>query len=254
MGKKNQSEPEKPQDSKRDGQQADIDRRIEALENSITEIRRTNLEGHKWFTTVMFTLVAVLLTVIGIVSKSDVREAIRDMKTDTHESTKDMTAKIEKAIGEMDRKFAALSGETLKKPSLIVATPRGKLDGQTYEVSGLSHFPPEPLFITNDGEKSTEPLSVRFYLSAPINVSVMGVLQDFRSADKEFPVAYYLDLYSSVARSVGISIAAKETWSFENNLLPNVSPVMTNIIACKMQIFYGAEKPFEARFTMKWMP
>ena len=136
----------------------------------------------------MFTLVAVLLTVLGIVSKNDVREAIRDMKSDLHESTVDAQQKFEKETGQieskmreseakvdkgiegMEKKFEALSGTALKRPKLDISLRTGLLDGQQFNIRGLTDLPIYPMFIKNTGDKTTEPLSVRLHFSADPNV------------------------------------------------------------------------------------
>ena len=115
MRPKKQSDSEKYPEVPDPNHTNDLGRRIASLESSIIEIRKSHLEGHKWFTTVMFTLVAVLLTVLGTVSKTDVRDAIRDMKSESRDSTKDMQATVDFAVSDMDRKFQALSGEALKR-------------------------------------------------------------------------------------------------------------------------------------------
>ncbi len=250
MRPKKQSDSEKYPEVPDPNHTNDLGRRIASLESSIIEIRKSHLEGHKWFTTVMFTLVAVLLTVLGTVSKTDVRDAIRDMKSESRDSTKDMQATVDFAVSDMDRKFQALSGEALKRPMLRIFTPNGPLDGKVYEVRNGSAFPPEPLFLANDGDKSTEPLSIRFFSTAEFS-SAGFALQSIRSADKDFPVAYYLEMAEISRRGLGITISAKETWTLENSLGCSFNPMNTNLINCKMQVFYGADKPLETRFIVK---
>ena len=146
----------------------EIQHRLTALENSVAEMRKNHLEGHKWFTTVMFTLVGVLLVYTGNQSKTDVREAIRDMKSDVHDSTKDMQLKVDVATSEMEKNFAALSGEALKKPLLEISDAQGPLDGQIFEISPNSPIPFYPLFFKNIGDKRTEPLSIQLSLSSDL--------------------------------------------------------------------------------------
>ena len=98
-------QPVPPKDNASNGE---IEHRLSALERSVGEIRKSHLEGHKWFTTVMFTLVGVLLVYTGNQSKVDVREAIRDMKSDLHDSAKDVQAKVDAETGTMEKKFAEL--------------------------------------------------------------------------------------------------------------------------------------------------
>jgi hypothetical protein len=270
MGKNKPSEADKDVNSNQSNLDGERDRRIAALEKSLSELSSSLAERHLKTITIVFSCVtglialcALLVTFLGYFSKSDVQQATTRMESRMDKAASDLDSKTSKVISEMqaridssvdgmERKFEALSGEALKKALLTVTTPHGKLDGQTYEISGMTPFPPDPLFITNDGEKSTEPLSIRVYFSAPINASYMGgPMIAYRSADREFPIAYYLDLSGLVGRG-SLSIAAKETWTFESSNLPQISPLTTNVIVCKMQFFYGADKPSDVRFTMRW--
>ena len=97
-------------------QKSGLERRVAILEGELADIRTSHLEGHKWFITAIFTVVAILLTFNSYVSKTDVREEVRDMRTEVRDSTKDMQGKVDTATSEMTRKFEALSGEALKKP------------------------------------------------------------------------------------------------------------------------------------------
>jgi hypothetical protein len=81
----------------------DIERRLEVLEDSLSDLRKNHMEGHKWFTTVIFSLVALLLTTLGINSRTDVREAVRDMKADVHQSETDLQTKVASSTAEMEK-------------------------------------------------------------------------------------------------------------------------------------------------------
>jgi len=243
--------PEGPQAHRAIGheEKAEIERRLAAVEESLTDMRRSHLEGHKWFTTVMFTLVALLLTVLGIMSKSDVREAIRDMKADLRDMTKDMQTKVDKATDEIQKQFASLSGEALKKPSLQISTARGLLDAQQLEIPWASPFPISPLFIRNNGTKRTDPLSIRLCCSADLQgLSNRSTWQPVPSNDKDYPFSYYLHW----PHGVGDTIAPEETWTLQSEPLMPIYPVATNIVSCKLQVFYGADKPAESKFVMNF--
>jgi hypothetical protein len=229
----------------------EIQHRLTALEDSVAEIRKSHLEGHKWFTTVMFTLVGVLLVYTGNQSKTDVREAIRDMKSDVHESTKDMQMKVDGATSEMQKKFAALSGEALKRPLLDISDSHGLLDGQTFEISPGSQLPFYPLFFKNIGDKRTDPLSIRLHASSDLSGIGPVDWQSVATNDKDYPFSYYSNLAIN-SRTTGIGIAPLETWTMQPEFGGHIYPSRTNVIVCKLQVFYGADKPAEAKFVIKF--
>jgi hypothetical protein len=71
------------------------------------------------------------------------------------------------------------------------------------------------------------------------------------TADKDYPFSFYLSSLSQLG--AGISVAPGETWTLQdtmNNIFPPAST--TNVFSCKLQVFYGAEKPAEARFLLKF--
>jgi hypothetical protein len=192
----------------------EIERRLAAMEESVAEMRTSHLESHKWFITIIFTGVAILLTVLGIISKVDVREAVRDMRLELRDTAKDVQSKVDNATGEMEKKFQALSGEALK----------------------------------NEGDKRSEPLSIRLYCSGPISFNG-GDWEAFASNDKDYPFGYALPLYRA---TLGIAIAPKETWTMDNTFGVGVSPQLTNVVSCKLQVFYGADRPAEPKFSITW--
>jgi hypothetical protein len=234
----------------------EIQHRLTALENSVAEIRKSHLENHKWFTTIfttiIFGLVGLLLAYTGNQSKNDVREAIRDMKSDIRDSTRDMQGKVDSATSEMDRKFAALSGEALKRPLLEISDAQGLLDGQTFEISSGKPMPIYPLFFKNIGDKRTDPLSIRLYASADIQgIANGGDWQTIATNDKDYPFCYYSYL-GATSRTAGIGIAPQETWTMQPDFGGQLYSYSTNVVVCKLQIFYGADKAAEAKFVIKF--
>ncbi|MEI9865722.1 MAG: hypothetical protein WDN00_14450 [Limisphaerales bacterium] len=234
----------------------EIQHRLTTLENSVAEIRKSHLENHKWFTTIfttiIFGLVGLLLAYTGNQSKNDVREAIRDMKSDIHDSTRDMQGKIDSATSEINRKFAALSGEALKRPLLEISDKQGLLDGQTFEISSGGPMPIYPLFFKNIGDKRTDPLSIRLYASADVQgIANGGDWQTIAMNDKDYPFCYYSYL-GATSRTAGIGIAPQETWTMQQDFGGQLYSYSTNVIVCKLQIFYGADKAAEAKFVVKF--
>ena len=242
------NEPSPPQKETSNGE---IQHRLTALENSVAEMRKSHLEGHKWFTTVMFTLVGVLLVYTGNQSKTDVREAIRDMKSDVHDSTKDMQMKVDGATIDMERKFAALSGEALKRPLLEISDAQGLLDGRVFEITSGSQLPFYPLFFKNIGDKRTDPLSIRLQASSDLSGIGQVDWQSVATNDKNYPFSYYSNtaIYS---RTTGIGVAPLETWTMQPEFGGQIYSSRTNVVVCKLQVFYGADKPAEAKFVIKF--
>jgi hypothetical protein len=246
---KNKTPPnEESLSSKEDVSLGEIEHRLTALEKSVNEVRKSHLEGHKWFTTVMFTLVGLLLVYTGNQSKTDVREAIRDMKADLHDSAQSLESKVDTATGEMEKRFAVLSGEALKKPMLEISTLHGPLDGASFGVSGNGLLPIYPLFLKNTGDKRTEPISAQLSFSDDI---LNGGAEWIRTAtdDTNYPFCYYSSTVIS-SRTAGIGIAPQETWTLDDEFGQSLSFSRTNQVLCRFRIFYGADKPAEAKFLI----
>lgn len=252
MSKNKNPNGEQPSPPNNDVSIGEIEHRLTTLENSLNEVRKSHLEGHKWFTTIMFTLVGVLLVYTGNQSKNDVREATRDMKSDLRNSVQDMQAKVDGEIDEIDKKFAALSGEALKKPLVEISDSQGPLDGQVFEISQNSPIPFYPLFFKNIGDKRTDPISVQLCMSSDIFMNGNDEWMRTATDDKIFPFSYYSSTVVS-SRTMGVGIAPQETWPLQgDNFGSRISPAITNVISCKLKVFYGAEKPAEANFTIKF--
>jgi hypothetical protein len=234
----------------------EIQHRLTALENSVAEIRKSHLENHKWFTTIfttiIFGLVGLLLAYTGNQSKNDVREAIRDMKSDIRDSTKDLQEKADRATSEMEKNFAALSGEALKKPLLEISGAQGPLDGQIFEISRGSQIPFYPLFFKNIGDKRTDPLSIRLYASSDVQgLGNGGDWQQVATNDKDYPFSYYSNVGIS-SRTASVGIAPQETWTLQTDFGGQIFSYQTNLVAFRLQVFYGADKAAEAKFTIKF--
>ena len=230
-----------------------VEHRLSVLEDSVKEMRKSNLEGHKWFVTFIFGLVGLFLAYTGNQSRIEVRDATRDMKSDIHETIVDMQSKVDKATAEMEKNFQNLAGESLKKPLLTIATRNGFLDGQVFDITQDKRFPILPLFLKNEGDKKTGSLSIRLNSSCNLGLQQNGwAWQQVESNQKDLPFSYY---YRGESASEVLGVAPKETLTFTGGeMLPSLYPagLITNgIIDCKLQIFYEAEKPAEAKFQLK---
>src|SRR5882672_4291217 len=74
--------------------------RIERLEKNLADVNNRVFDAHKWFVTVMFSLVFVALAAMGILSKLDVRDSIKVMEDRADRATREMKAEIHAVIGD----------------------------------------------------------------------------------------------------------------------------------------------------------
>src|SRR6266576_3524162 len=158
----------------------EVERRMSNLENSVGKLESSLLERHARLITIIFSCMtafvavcAILVTVLGLLSKSETREAAKEMRVE-----------VKEAISDMGVKFQALAGEALKKPAIQILTANGLLEGHVLEVTPGSVVPLGALFIKNVGEKRTDPVSIRLYCSA--NVHAIG-WSEFASIEPNFP-------------------------------------------------------------------
>lgn len=222
---------------------ADLERRIAKLEESIPKIENSHLERHTKFITIIFgcmtafiAFCGIMLTVLAALSKSDTREA-----------TKDMQAQVVKATDDMEKKFAALSGEALKKPELQVTCQNGPLDGHLFEIPTQHPNPVDlgALFLKNTGTKRTETLSIRLYSSENVNMFSSGVWEPVASNDANYHYSWYLN-------SSSVSVDKGETWTFDRTMSFQLMNGATTNLNFRMLIFYGGENPAEAEFAVKF--
>jgi len=218
-------------------------RRIAALENSIGNLEKSLLERHARLITIIFTAVSVVVglsslsvVILGWSSRTENREATQAMKQD-----------VKDKLEEIEKRFQILAGESSKKPHIETSTPKGLLEGQIFEVSSMQQLPIYPVFLKNDGDKRSDPLSIRLYCSSDFHINSAD-WQGIESSEKEYPVSYYLTIES---RTMGIGVAPKETWTISSAYGGQVWGSVTNIINCKLLVFYGGESPAESKFIIK---
>jgi len=227
--------------SKGDSSNTETERRLTTLEKQTVDLNNRIFDSHKWFVTILFSAVAVVLTVYGVMSRLDVKD-----------STAEMEKRVDSKTSEMEKKFAALSGEALKKPLLEISDIRGPLDGRVFEISQNGPVPFNPLFFKNVGDKRTEPLSIQLSVSSDLFMNGGSEWQRTATDDQDYPFSYYSSEAVS-SRTAGIGIAPQETWPlqfYEYN--QRIFSPTTNAVTCKLKVFYGAEKPAEAKFIIKF--
>jgi hypothetical protein len=234
--------PEQPSESKGEsgaGQKsftnAETERRVTALEKSVSDLNNRVFDAHKWFVTVLFSVVAVMLTVYGVLSRLDVRE-----------STREMEVKVDKATADMEKKFQALAGEALKKPVVELLNESVPLEGQEVQAWGqFGAVGVGTLFLKNIGDKRTDPISIRISVAAPLHLYVD------RQQDWESVASYEKDYQISFNSTRHPSIAPGEILNVHPLFLDWSNVAQNTNFICKIQVFYGGEKPAEASFRIK---
>jgi hypothetical protein len=237
----------------------DVERRLAALEGSVIEIRKSHLDGHKWFVTIFFGLVGLFLTYTANQSKNDVRGDLRDTYTQVRDSITDMRqqvneftaqqqATVDKTIAQMNQNFKDLAGEAIKKPLLSVANMNGPIDGQTVSLDQHRQLALFPLFITNEGDKRSGTISIRLFSSNDLGLQYSGSVQRVDVNNKDYPYCYYFSLGEITGTT--IDLAPGESWELPNAWQYNI-PLGTNqFINCKLDVYYDSG-PTEARFRIK---
>ena len=159
----------------------DIERRLAALEKSSNDITNRVLDGHKWFVTIIFSALVIVLGIYGIIFKSDVRDTIDQMEK-----------RVDRSTSEMEKKVQALVGDALKKPLLVAVTDNGgPLSNSTNHISDRGFPQLYTVFLKNIGDKRTEPLSIRY--SFEKGVEQNGGFNDWEQAppnQKDFAVSF----------------------------------------------------------------
>lgn len=236
--KQNSGNPEGKPDQLKSIEDQDILRRFDKLEDKIGKVESSLLDRHTKTITIIFSCMAgfvavcsILVTILGILSKSSADDAAKEMKADVREKLKDF-----------EQRFQALAGESLRKAVVEIYSGSEPLEGKVFDaVNGSADF--GTLFVKNTGNKSTERISVRLFSSSTLSIGPNAWFE-LPSSDKEFPSAYYRDHGE-------IIIAAQETWSIATDLLIRPAAIgQTNILG-KLQVFYGGEKPAEAHFNIR---
>jgi hypothetical protein len=233
---------------------AEVERRLAGLEKANEKLEANQLQRHTQTITWIFGLtsgfvaiIAIIVAVLGFISRSETHDATTLMEKQVADATSKMEQNFQRQQDELKHEFKELAGEALKKPVLEISVGNGLLDGQTFAITpGQQRMPFFPFFIKNTGDKKSDTLSIRLYMSANINQNgFFGEWETISSNEKDYPICFY---FSNNGRPV-LGIFPGETSTMEaglNSLYP-----MTNLVNCKLQIFYGGDKPAEARFQMK---
>lgn len=208
---------------------SDLDRRLAALEKSVAELNKSHIDILKWTIATVFPVIAILLAALGILTRYDASQAIKDAQS----------------------KIAALVGEALKKPILELLHEGTVLENQLVD---LFHDGPDgvtpyevslsTLLLKNTGNRRTEPLSVYIFSTVPLRLA-------YGQQEWEQAVSDKKEYASSFISTRHTTVAPEETL--------NIHPLVfdwTNIdrqtnVQCTIQVYYGGEKTAEARFRVR---
>ena len=209
MGKSNRPNPQPDQSSSEPTEPApktndasDLDRRLLALEKSSAELNKGYLDILKWTIAAVFPAFALLLTILSLVARYDASQSIKEAQV-----------KVEKATSEMENKFKELAGEALKKPLLELLHDGKPLENQIVDLisPGTAEVWLNSLFLKNVGERNTDRLSVRLFLSTPRKLPYLnGYWETVESFEKSYD--------NCLSLNKAITVASKETLNLHLSL------------------------------------
>ncbi len=219
---------------------------IEALvDDAVRPLRERHYDSYKAYTTIIFTALVLLVGVMGVLSRIEVRDQVMDMQT-----------RFERQEGELRNRFEMLAGEALKRANIELLHEGKPLEGQAIEIRYLPNNRPndailDTLFIRNSGDKRTEPIAMRVSIGAPDDLDLDPYNKNPRwertsSPDKNYAVSFYSSQQVMVHPGETFGIYPLHLdWRLETSL--------TNR-ACKLEVFYGDARPAEAVFNAVFVP
>lgn len=216
------------------------------VDQAIRPVREAHFDAFKAYTTVLFTALALLLGVLGVLSRIEVRDQVKDMQT-----------QFDKQAAALQTKFENFAGESLKRPQIQLLHDGRPLEGQSVLVPFHANSWPkqatiDSLFIRNVGDRTTEPIALRIAISRPVRSSHQ------RNPHWEQATSYEKEYTSAFYSSKQVAVHPGETFNIQPLVLdwdmgqPSENTA-TNAL-CKLQVFYGGARPSEATFTAAFQP
>jgi len=216
------------------------------VDDAIRPVRETHFDSFKVYTTVLFTSLALLVGISGVLSRIEVRDQMKEMQT-----------QFDKQAAVLQKKFEDFAGESLKRPQIQLLHDGRLLEGQSIPLPFQANVSPksatiDSLFIRNTGDKTTEPIALRIAINRPVFLTYHGNphWEQATSYEKEYVSAFY--------SSKQVSVHPGETFNIQPLALDWVmgqhpDNTATNV-RCKLEVFYGGARPSEATFTAAFEP
>jgi hypothetical protein len=220
-------------------QTVELERRISKLEEAQKELANHLLARHTQTMTWILSAVGLIVVAIslavtwmGISSRTESREASDRMET-----------RVQKAIDTMNANFEKLAGDALKRPGMEILSEGKPLEGKEFSAP-MMQLTLKGFALHNNGEKRTD--SIKAWLYCSRGVSLVGARISAETYDPEYPSMSLLLGFNN------LTLGKDETWPFEDDLYLQLSPApsQTNF-ACKLVVYYGGDKPAEAKFRLR---
>jgi len=216
------------------------------VDDAVRPIRDAHFDSFKAYTTVLFTALALLLGVLGVLSRIEVRDQVRDMQN-----------QFDKQETALQKKFDEFAGESLKRPQIELLHNGVPLEGQSVSVPFNPNVWPknatiDSLFIRNTGDRTTEPIALRFAISRPVQLTYN------RNPNWELSTSYEKQYAAAFYSSKQVAVHPGETFNIQPLVLDWAMGAPADNVAttalCKLEVFYGDAKPSEALFTVTFEP
>ena len=209
-------------------------RRLAALEKAIEVKNDKHLKTIAIIFSCLAGLIAVcaiMVTALGWLSRSESREATKDMKSEVREE-----------MNKIEKRFQALAGEAFKKPVLQAVTADGSpLEGKTNAAYYGGMMQIYTVFLKNIGDRRTEPLSVKFSLGTDVNALNHEDWDQAPALGKDFATSFY-------SKRTTTTIAPGQTLNVHPLVITGAPP---NVTPCELEVFYGGEQVLRTSFFIK---
>jgi hypothetical protein len=204
-------------------------------------VAETKDEAYKWAVlvaapTVLFLAGLFLFNCFRapyLVYVAEYGKAQRELK-----QAKDARSQADARVAELEREIKERSKIARDEggPRPHVIDKLGPINGRVFyqDEAGNLNFP-DPLSIRNDGDLSTQQVSVHVYFSEVVALSVRQFWESTGTGDDRFPFELWV--------RANLQLSPGETWK-----IPTLQGKRANIewvkpIVVKMEVFYGAPKP-----------
>jgi hypothetical protein len=200
----------------------DFDSKIANLDNRINDLHGF-FKTHLTVISIILASAALILSYLSFTSKREVKEAIDDM----------------------ENKFEMLSNQALKSPHLVLLYSEKPLEGTLINIPITNNrfFELKEIFIKNIGDGINTFVSYKLFFSKDITQ---------RGAEWYGPHSSYSEKYD-IYYSWGamIPINPNDYWHI-TNFSGNITSLDSLKYECKLEVYYGSERPAEATFHIQF--